>query len=547
MKSDLPKRRLIPKWRPVAATLLNVESHAVLGKESLPQGNPEAAIRDFDDAVALWRETKAPGVLGDVLSFSVDVDLQGRVLAIGKEALASGAKVTLVQSQLIQNLDAGNQIQNIGAPRGLNVGLCHHPFQEPIRRLRSLLRTAPDNALALLDYAQLQAANGKLKAADRSIRTALDLAPNNRIVLRTAARFYVHDGQKQLAHHLIQRHPRTVGDPWLMASEIALADAAGVDAFFLSKGKRFLFEQTRYPIAHLTELSGVVAMSELRSGNLKKAREAQRKALLAPNDNLIAHAIDLQPLFGITLDGPKIAEAISKSNEARVLLAWLKLDPEGVKSSAMQWHSEEPFSSRPIQLLSFIYANQGEHQTAIEWIRVGLMTDHKDQGLLTNLAFVQACMGKIPESRQTLRLMRHLFGQTVEPFIKATEGLIAYTQGHFEVGDTLYDDAVALFESAKHHHIAAYCRVNQARVVVDCGHPKAEDIVKRAGAAFKMAPSLDSSMLLKLWSTPDIQVSGQSAEQRLLGQWIFDPHSNTLTHKPGITAVGARAVVLRKQ
>lgn len=67
MKVPLPPRRLIPKWRLVASTLKTPESKPTL--ERKPEeftGNAD----EFEKAVNLWNDTKEPGVLGDVLSFS---------------------------------------------------------------------------------------------------------------------------------------------------------------------------------------------------------------------------------------------------------------------------------------------------------------------------------------------------------------------------------------------------------------------------------------------------------------------------------------------
>ncbi|GAI55051.1 unnamed protein product, partial [marine sediment metagenome] len=75
--------------------------------------------------------------------------------------------------------------------------------------MRELLRVAPDNAFALLDYAQLLTALGKLKAAEKTLRTALSVSPDNRTVLRTIARFYVHQGKPDIAHDIVRRHKRT--------------------------------------------------------------------------------------------------------------------------------------------------------------------------------------------------------------------------------------------------------------------------------------------------------------------------------------------------
>jgi tetratricopeptide (TPR) repeat protein len=543
MKSPLPRRRLIPKWRPIATTLKTTEATSTDRRETkILSGDPD----ELDQAIAQWRVTNAPGLLGEVLSFSVHHNLVNKVIDFGQEALQSGAAVTGVQARLIHDLGMEGGTPELPFNEALLVsGKEVHPFQSQIRRLRALLRSAPDNPFALLDYAQLQAAVGKLESAKRALRTALSLAPNNRIVIRTAARFFVHVKQPDFAHYIIRRHSRTPFDPWLMASEIALADAAGIESSFLLKGKRLLLEQTKFSPAHLSELAGVVAVSELAVGNLKRAREAQRKALLVPNDNVIAQAIDQERFFGIQLDTPQVVKALAESSEALVLQAWARVMPKIVEQHAQAWHTEEPFSSRPIQMLTTLYAYKGELELAILWIKAGLLADPNDLGLLINLAFVQARLGQIAEAEVTIRKLRSLDLKFSEPFTKATEGLIAYQQHRFEAGDKLYDWAVLLFEKSSKPGLAAYCRLNQVFSALDYQHPGVNEIMRKANDAHTAHPTLDSAMLIKLRTAPDIaDIKNVPQEMRRLSQWMYDPTTNTLTERTGITAVGAKPLVI---
>lgn len=542
MRMFLPKRRLIPRWRPIAATLKKTEASSTDKREvEAFTGTPEA----LNEAISLWRESKAPGMLGDVLSFSVHPNLLQDVIKVGHEALQTGATVTTVQSALIRSLlEDGNDDPT--QQDALVAEGTPHPYQQPIRRLRALLRVVPDNTLALLDYAQLQVAVGKPKAAGRSLLTALNLAPNNRLVIRTLARYFVHCQQPEIAHRLIYRHARTPSDPWLMASEIALADAANLKSSFISKGKRFLLDQSKFSPAHLTELAGAVAIEEMCSGNLKKAREAQRKALLAPNDNVIAQALEQEEDFGIHLDSPQVKRALSASSEALTIQAYSQFLPEDVNTHALAWHNEEPFSSRPIQLLATNYAYMGRFEDASHWSSAGLLADPEDFGLLVSVAYAQAQLGQIPKAEVTMRKMRYLHSSKAEPYCRATEGLIAYQQQRFEAGDALYDLAVAMFNNkSKQEYIGAFCRLNQVLSALDYGHPQADEITRIAKAALEAHPSTDSYMLLKIRSTLNIEESKAPVQRkRRLSQWVFDPSSNTLTEKLGITAASAQPLII---
>jgi len=544
MKSTLPIRRLIPKWRPVATTINEPEA----GSHKAP---PNKVIRgdeaELERAIAQWRVERTPGFLGDVLAFSVHRALIPKILDVGAEARKLNAVMTTVQSSLINELNRTDGDGNLLPASALDMSIETHPFQQSIRRLRALLRSRPDNSLALLDMAQLQSAMGKSKAAERSIQTALSLAPNNRTVIRTAARYWVHTGNAELAHQMLRGHQRTPGDPWLMASEIAIADLIGAPSSFLSKGRRFLIDNKSFSNSHLTELSGAIAAEELKSGSIKKARHAQRIALLAPNDNMIAQAVENRQLFNIALEGAQVESALANSHEAQVLKAWLERKPDLAELHAKAWHGEEPFSSRPIQLLSTLYLFQGEYKQSEQWLAAGLVADPLDRGLQINLAFLKARAGQGGQMLAILRRLRTQHPKESEGYARAIEGLFEYAQGHFDVGDHMYGDAVRYFEQSKRLDLASYCRLFQALYALEFNHPQAQEIVKLAQSALKISSTPDSSLLIDIRSKPEFQskLSNDDQGMRRMTQLVFDPVKNTLMIKDGLTAVGAKAVVIK--
>jgi Flp pilus assembly protein TadD len=496
--------------------------------------------------VALWEATKDPGVMGDLLSFSIHAEFSEAVSALAYEAVKLGTPLTKVQSDFILELAHSHGQASIAPIETAAIGESPwQPFREPIKRLRALLKTEQRNPLALLDYAQLQAAVGKLDAAERAIRTALSLAPNNRIVLRTAARFYVHLGQPDHAHWLIRTHRRTPTDPWLMASEIALADASSSSSVMAAKGKRFLHDNKGAHPAHLTELAGAIAMQEIYSGNLKRAREAQRRALLAPNDNVVAQAVQMEKAFGVELQGPIIELAIANSSEARVLQAWIYGSPTEATQSAVEWHNEEPFSSRPIQILTSVLAYQGKLEQALHWLRAGLLADASDSGLLVNLAFVHARLKNYTEANSAIKKLRSASGSRSEPFALATEGLIQYQCGNFDSGDALYEQAENIFGERKDYAVEAFCRLNRAYFSIDNSHPRVTEIVAKTKDFLSHHMSFDCAMLMKIRDELTFRAPEVISEPtRRLNQWVFDPVKNTLTERSLVTAVGAPAFVM---
>ncbi len=541
----LPRRRLIPKWRTIATTLESAEAGS---HKSAATPKPQGDAEELQRSIANWRQERTPGFLGDVLAHSIHKELIPQVLDVSLEARRRGDPMTVVQSTLIEELLAtsGEALIALGAVEA-SVPV-DHPYQAGIQRLRALLSSNPNNGLAWLDLAQFQAAQGKTKSAERSILSALTLAPDNRTVIRTAARFWVHANQHDLAHQLVRRHQRTASDPWLMASEIALADLAGVPSVFLAKGKRFIVDNAKFNPAHLTELSGVIADEEFKAGQLKRAREAFRKALQVPNDNMIAQAIEHQARFGVVLESPQINQALARSHEAQVIKAWSDREPDLAERHGKAWHNEEPFSSRPIQFLSSLYLFKGEYENSERWIKVGLGADPSDRGLLINLAFLHARAGRGSDMTSVLRRLRNAHGDA-NPFAKATEGLFEYSQGRFETGDHLYNEAVEEFTKTRRPALAAYGRLFQTLYAYDFGNPKSEEIARRAKQPLEEHWTPDVAMFLHLRTQSNLTAHTLEHEQNLglrrMSQLVYDPVKNTLTVKDGITARGAKPVVIK--
>ena len=114
---------------------------------------------------------------------------------------------------------------------------------------------------------------------------ALQLAPENRHVLRSAARLFVHAHDPERAHDLIRGNAATPYDPWLIAAEIALAAGAERKPKFFKKGIAVLEEGNRMP-RQVTELAGALATTFLVDGYRKRESACFSNAWLIPPGTL---------------------------------------------------------------------------------------------------------------------------------------------------------------------------------------------------------------------------------------------------------------------
>lgn len=533
MKLSLPKRRLIPRWRPISQTL---ETHEVESLQAQPTRNIVFDHELFNETVEAWREHPTAGHLGDVISFSADDELQPRIAQVVGEAIQKGHAVTETQKSIFADWRAEWEDLH-DANTSLLKGI-----QPRVAQLRKELLVAPDNLLALLDMSQLQLASGKHDAAQRYLFTALNLAPNGRIVLRTAARFFVHMGDYERAHSLIARHPATKEDPWLLASEISLADTAGRSSVLVNVARRMIRSSKR-SARQLAELAGALATLDLREGSYKDARSHLRLALEQPTDNVIAQAFNDARLLGISLDDPSVCKAVSRSAEAQLLRSWQSLDEESSETHALTWHAEEPFSSRPFLFLTTLYSLQGDHEKALKWVQTGLIADPLDPGLASNQCFTLAATGDLAGAEASLKRARALRNPPPEPYLQATEGLIALQRRQFDHADILYRDSEQTFIRQGQDDVAALCIAHYAKFAKQVDAPNAAALLLEAETLVKKAPTVDSVIMLDRLGRHAISLPAEE-NLRKLNQWLFDPVSNKLIQKQGVTAKGASGLVI---
>jgi hypothetical protein len=123
-----------------------------------------------------------------------------------------------------------------------------------------------------LDLSLAYCVLGQGENARRAMTVALGLAPNHRMILRSAVRLLVHLKETDAAHVLIRRHPRTPTDPWLMATEISVAQILERPSLFAASGRRFAQEHAGQP-AFVSELAGAVASAENSAGEHRRAHK----------------------------------------------------------------------------------------------------------------------------------------------------------------------------------------------------------------------------------------------------------------------------------
>lgn len=468
-----PDRRIIPRWRSSRTT-------AELGELArVEQSQLEVTVPDDDFRRLLeeWRVHQSP---------SFAADLVGSAFLLGRwEEARDAAELILSDENSSKSVPLRRVAQAVLEPDQRTVS---HPTMvaraERIRlvaHLKERVRTAPRDALAWVDLARQYTILGQSRPAEDALAIALNIAPQDRFVVRSAVRFLIHQHDAERAHHLLKRTPRTIHDPWLLASEIAAASVAERRSQFLRRARSMLDSQKIAP-HHKTELAGALGTVELAEGDRRRARQLFERSLVSPNDNSLAQVswASRQNIGPLTV--PRDELRLPLTFEARAWEFLREAEWTSAIDASEEWLLDEPYSRRPARLGSFLASVILEqYERAESFANFGLDSNARDPTLLNNLAFSRASRGAVQEARQAYDRIRtgDLSPEEKVSYV-ATGGLLAYRSGRTAEGRELYAAAVASARGEHAAHLKAMALLYQAREELRVEPSQAVDVLGRA-------------------------------------------------------------------
>lgn len=458
-------RIVIPIWRDFETTAKGRElgslQPAVVRHNFLPW---------LQERVSSWKRQPSPLGALEILNAALISNHPAEVREVAEFVLKHGCE----GNEALQGL-AGLLLQNGTGPSEMPdptimLKKHEHVVRLKLSAVRASLQRDPYNAVRYVDLAHWNLVNGKLESAERAIKTALHLAPNNRFIIRAAVRFLVHknariaDEEKaslKQARSLLLASPLVRLDPWIMSAEIGVSRMLGKSSVYTSQGIE-LVRSGDFSSRHLTELAASVATEELSSGNSKKARGLFKVALEDPNDNSIAQA------EWATRQGENIWIDFRQADafEARSYHQFENAQFDNALVEACAWHGQQPFSRQPIAWASYIAGSLvDDNKKAIELCDLGLLANPEDFILLNNKAYSQAVEGDVEGARRTFGLID--FSKLHMPEEKiihsATRGMIAYRSGDGEQGSLFYDEAINLAHKEKKHSLELQAKFYKTR------------------------------------------------------------------------------------
>lgn len=452
------RRNVIPRWRDFSETLELKElgSSLVQPSEII---SASTVRQDLSEQFVSWSANRSISYAGDLLSAALVCQQPEAALDAAEYVLSLGLDESRSITKLARKvLDRPHELSTLEFKLTDDQSAKDHRWRQ-VSKLRKSLRTNQRDAISWIDLARLYTILGSTSKAERAIRVACNLAPTNRFVVRSAARFYAHIGDLDFGHKIILNSERFLHDPWLASAEIALSTLAKKWSRATNEGLKMVSNEN-FSALDLTELATAIATLDFANGNARKARKLIKRALVHPNDNSLAQAKWIsRSMSGLSIDVPVAHFAIPRPFEAAAYEAFTSARWNESLGSALQWFRDEPFASRPAYLAGYIAgAILDDHELAIKIADAGLVSNPDDVALINNRVFNFASLNRLQEARkEILRLKVSQLDSTQQVVYFANQGLIAFRESKLEEGRAWYTKAtnLAAVIGNKRYHVSA--------------------------------------------------------------------------------------------
>jgi tetratricopeptide (TPR) repeat protein len=488
---DYSTRLLIPVWRSFSDALKMNELDSS-GKKVHQNVNASTLLADWAEqpSIALASEIISAGAtIGNrdfaeykearvfledriIPSSSLESLLQDHANALGSNSAQSGQFELLLEDVTV------NTIERIWSRLSLK------SRHEQLRHAKMLSNKQLANPIVWVDTARLYTVEGQYEKAERCMRIALSIDPNNRFTLRAATALFVHLGDTSQAIHYLRRTTRTKYDPWLISAHIAASSSIGRFSPFLKEGRLMLLDN-QVSAANITELASSVGTEELQSGAIKKSHQYFQLALKMPNENTLAQRewVSLKDnRFPFSPAGYQ--KLVPHPFEANAFDSLQNGHWESAVLYAVKWFLDSPYNRLAVLLCVYLLINLFEkHAEAITFCRDGLRIHHDDPAILNNMIYCYALLGRQSEITSLIKKFKSKASEDRTPSNRiaylATLGLLAFRDGKIQEGRDFYETALIVANQQKDEVRASEALINFAREIVIADEPDKNEFITR--------------------------------------------------------------------
>lgn len=489
---DAANRRIIPRWRDfwtaIALGELSQNQRSLADRSTRQANVPSEAKKAWLENRALWH----------ALDFASAAFVRGEL----EDPELPAAARKILDHPDVSPMAAQRLARSILSPSGEALEVAD-PIEERVEDIRKRIRLQrqrlhvdPRNAIGWIDLALLYTINGSLRKAEHAVEIAYKLNPNNRFILRSASRFFAHIGDFGRSLKILRDSEALATDPWLIAAEIGLASLAETDPDTPRLGRRLL-ENLSLPEFSTTELASALGTMELLEGRPKKAKKLFRASLGKPTENSLAQAEWASKQVG-ELGVEPVKIVVPRNYEVSALHGQAFGNWEIALDNALKWWRDQPFSSRPAVVASYLWSTVFEEdEKSIEIIKASLLSNPQDRVLTNNLAFALINVGKTGEAEETLRAVDPTAeDDTSSITLLATHGLLNFKKGAHARGRALYLEAIDRARLLREERLETMATLYLAREEWFANLPTKAETLKRATKLAEKSAEPDVRLIL---------------------------------------------------
>jgi Tfp pilus assembly protein PilF len=456
--NKLDRRRVIPNWRDFKSTINNGELQCQQNKPfKIP--NSEILLQEkIDD----FLNSPSMGVAADLISSAFILDIHDNTtvdsaVAFINENQKLSSKSLIDLSKKFNHLPSYKHVKD-----EVEESLIRPSEDEYINFIRRNiayykrgLREQPINPIGWVEISRLYSLLGQKDQSEKAMKIALALDSNNRFIIRSAVRLFIHNDKVEEAYYYIRKAEILKFDPWLLATEIATSCILERRPKFI-KESIGLIESKNYSDFSLTELSSSIGTLEFYEGSNKKAKGFFRKSLISPNDNSLAQ-IEWISTEDRSFQFDTSKFQIKNPQEAYTLNAFENSNWNQAIHYSESWLKDIPYSTRPVLIGSFVAETfLNDNKKAIELCKKGLIANPNDVIVKNNLICSYALEGNLDEAMKMLEKLKPDIASLTDDdkiVLQATSGLVLFRLGDYDNGRELYMKAYQNAKNAKNDYL----------------------------------------------------------------------------------------------
>ena len=441
-------RALVPRWR----SLTNTPTIETIPTARFPEVSP-STVSEFENLLEVWRAN-------DRACDAVDI-MDAGIATGSRRLVVEGAKRVLRHADDLRDpiIQRANSIlfrrPEFVASVSIDADASDRVFKK-INSLKKALENSPRNALVHVEVARLYARIGQMESAERHLRMALAIAPDDRFTLRALTRFYTMMELPEEALRCLWRSIALQTDPWLLSAELA-AGTLGTRAPRYAPKVGAKLKMRREITKDFSELAaGWATRQNINGESAKSVLKTLGQSFSDPTENVLAQGVWLTDI--LNREFKKTFPKIYLPNDAHEAKC-LAFSEEGLFSEAEAeakiWVDDQPFQLRSFLLLSFIrYVHLSDYDGVLLAVEDGLLLHPGEWGLL-NYAILACCQKSDLERAEhyLARFVRTKQDDEAKIFLSAAKGAVEFLRGNSATGLDLYLESMRQSRKLKQNNL----------------------------------------------------------------------------------------------